>query len=45
VADLLWRRALGEAAASGARSSAVGPAAVPLTLAAATVALWGALRL
>ncbi|MGR6963420.1 hypothetical protein ACU610_03040 [Geodermatophilus sp. URMC 61] len=44
LANLLWRRTLGEAAPSAARFSAVGLATVPLTLAAATVALWAALH-
>lgn len=45
LANLLWRRALGDAAPSGARFSTVGLATVPLTLLAATVALWAALQL
>ena len=45
LANLLWRRVLGDAAPSGARFSAVGLATVPLTLLAATVALWAALHL
>ena len=44
LANLLWRRTLGEAAPSAARFSAVGLATVPLTLGAATVALWAALH-
>jgi arsenical pump membrane protein len=45
LANLLWRRALGPAAPSGARFSAVGLATVPLTLLAATTALWAALQI
>lgn len=45
LANLLWRRVLGDAAPSGARFSAVGLTTVPLTLRAATVALWAALQL
>ncbi|SEP17946.1 SLC13 family permease [Trujillonella endophytica] len=45
LANLLWRRALGPAAPGAAGFSAVGLATVPLTLLAATVALWTALRL
>ena len=44
LANLLWRRTLGEAAPSAARFSAVGLVTVPLTLGAATVALWAALH-
>ncbi|MGY1823765.1 hypothetical protein [Geodermatophilus sp. SYSU D00079] len=44
LANLLWRRALGPGAPSGARFSAVGLATVPLTLLAATTALWAALQ-
>ncbi|MGY1594208.1 SLC13 family permease [Geodermatophilus sp. SYSU D00708] len=44
LANLLWRRALAGAAPSGARFSLVGLATVPLTLLAATTALWAALQ-
>ena len=44
LANLLWRRVLGEHAPGTARFSAVGLATVPLTVAAATVALWAALQ-
>jgi arsenical pump membrane protein len=44
LANLLWRRALGGAAPSGARFGLVGLATVPLTLLAATTALWAALQ-
>ncbi|MEU2348837.1 SLC13 family permease [Modestobacter sp. NPDC049651] len=40
LANLLWRRVLGEHAPTGVRFSLVGLATVPLTLAAATAALW-----
>jgi arsenical pump membrane protein len=43
LANLLWRRVLGEHAPGTARFSAVGLATVPLTVTAATVALWAAL--
>ena len=45
LANLLWRRVLGDHAPDTARFSAVGLATVPLTLAAATTALWLALLL
>ena len=44
LANLLWRRVLGRAGPATARYSAVGLATVPLTVAAATVALWAALQ-
>lgn len=44
LANLLWRRALGAQAPAAARFSAVGLATVPLTLVAATVALWLSLQ-
>ncbi|GAB3304873.1 ArsB/NhaD family transporter [Geodermatophilus aquaeductus] len=44
LANLLWRRALGTQAPTAARFSAVGLATVPLTLLAATVALWISLQ-
>jgi len=44
AAEDLGHRALGDAAPSGARFGAVGLATVPLTLGAATVALWAALH-
>jgi arsenical pump membrane protein len=44
LANLLWRRVLGDHAPDTARFSAVGLATVPLTLAAATTALWLALK-
>jgi arsenical pump membrane protein len=43
LANLLWRRVLGEHAPRTAPFSAVGLATVPLTVVAATVALWAAL--
>lgn len=43
LANLLWRRVLGEHAPGTARFSAVGLATVPLTMIAATTALWAAL--
>jgi arsenical pump membrane protein len=45
LANLLWRRVLGEHAPETARFSAVGLATVPLTLVGATVALWASLLL
>jgi arsenical pump membrane protein len=45
LANLLWRRVLGAHAPGAVRFSAVGLATVPLTLVAATAALWLALRL
>jgi arsenical pump membrane protein len=44
LANLLWRRVLGEHAPATARFSAVGLATVPLTVVAATAALWVALQ-
>jgi arsenical pump membrane protein len=44
LANLLWRRVLGDHAPDTARFSAVGLATVPLTLAAATTALWLAVQ-
>jgi arsenical pump membrane protein len=44
LANLLWRRVLGADAPGAARFTLVGLATVPLTLAAATVALWLALQ-
>jgi arsenical pump membrane protein len=43
LANLLWRRVLGEHAPGTARFSAVGLATVPLTVIAATTVLWAAL--
>jgi arsenical pump membrane protein len=43
LATLLWRKALGSDAPGALRFSAVGLATVPITLVAATVALWAAL--
>ncbi|TFV89558.1 SLC13 family permease [Blastococcus sp. CT_GayMR16] len=45
LANLLWRRVLGAQAPSSAHHCAVGLATVPLTLVAATTALWAALQL
>ncbi|MQA32491.1 SLC13 family permease [Modestobacter roseus] len=45
LANLLWRRVLGEHAPAAARFSSVGLVTVPLTLAAATAALWLALQI
>ena len=45
LANLLWRRVLGADAPGAARFSLVGLATVPLTLVAATAALWLTLRL
>jgi arsenical pump membrane protein len=45
LANLLWRRVLGQEAPSSPQHSAVGLATVPLTLLAATVALWAALQI
>jgi arsenical pump membrane protein len=45
LADLLWRRVQGPAAPTATRFSIVGLATVPLTLVAATTALWLALRI
>ncbi|MGY1695391.1 MULTISPECIES: ArsB/NhaD family transporter [unclassified Geodermatophilus] len=44
LADLLWRRVLGAGAPTAGRFAAVGLATVPLTLTAATLALWLALQ-
>jgi arsenical pump membrane protein len=44
LATLLWRKALGSDAPGALRFSAVGLATVPLTLVAATAALWVALQ-
>ncbi|MCW2703577.1 MAG: arsB [Blastococcus sp.] len=44
LANLLWRRVLGPEAPTSVRHSAVGLATVPLTLLAATTALWAALQ-
>jgi arsenical pump membrane protein len=44
LANLLWRRVLGDLAPPAARFTAVGALTVPLTLAGATVALWAALQ-
>jgi arsenical pump membrane protein len=44
LANLLWRRVLGDAAPSALRFSAVGLATVPLTLVLATAGLWTALQ-
>jgi len=44
LATLLWRKALGSEAPGALRFSAVGLATVPLTLIAATTALWVALQ-
>jgi len=43
LANLLWRRVLGELAPGARRFSAIGVATVPLALLGATVALWAAL--
>jgi arsenical pump membrane protein len=45
LANLLWRRVLGEHAPRATRFSFMGAATVPLTLLAATTALWAALRI
>jgi arsenical pump membrane protein len=45
LANLLWRRVIGRHAPSASRFSAVGAATVPLTLLAATTALWAALQI
>jgi arsenical pump membrane protein len=45
LANLLWRRVQGPAAPTAARFSVVGLATVPLTLVAATTALWVALQI
>lgn len=44
LANLLWRRVIGARAPGALRFSAVGAATVPLTLLAATTALWAALH-
>jgi arsenical pump membrane protein len=45
LANLLWRRVLGPQAPRAGRFSAIGVATVPLTLLAATTALWAALQI
>jgi arsenical pump membrane protein len=45
LANLLWRRVLGEHAPRASRFSFIGAATVPLTLLAATTALWAALQI
>jgi arsenical pump membrane protein len=45
LANLLWRRVQGQAAPNAARFSVVGLATAPLTLVAATTALWLALQI
>jgi arsenical pump membrane protein len=45
LANLLWRRVQGQAAPTATRFSVVGVATVPLTLVAATTALWLALQI
>jgi arsenical pump membrane protein len=45
LANLLWRRALGQEAPSSLQHTAVGLVTVPLTLLTATVALWAALQI
>jgi arsenical pump membrane protein len=45
LANLLWRRVLGQEAPASAQHTAVGLATVPLTLLTATVALWAALQI
>ena len=45
LANLLWRRVLGRAAPGAVGYSAVGLVTVPVTLVAATTALWAALQL
>jgi arsenical pump membrane protein len=45
LANLLWRRVLGREAPSSAQHTAVGLATVPVTLLAATIALWAALQI
>jgi arsenical pump membrane protein len=45
LANLLWRRVLGRETPSSEQHTAIGVATVPLTLLAATVALWAALRI
>jgi arsenical pump membrane protein len=45
LANLLWRRVLGDAAPTAVRFTLVGLATVPLGLGLATVGLWAALRL
>jgi arsenical pump membrane protein len=44
LANLLWRRVLGDLAPPALRFSTVGAVTAPLTLVAATVALWAALQ-
>jgi arsenical pump membrane protein len=45
LANLLWRRVLGQDAPSSAQHTAVGLATVPLTVLASTVALWAVLQI
>jgi arsenical pump membrane protein len=45
LANLLWRRVLGEHAPGATRFSVMGAATVPLTLLLATTALWAALQI
>jgi arsenical pump membrane protein len=45
LANLLWRRVLGELAPGPRRFTVVGLATAPLTIVVATVALWGALQI
>ncbi|HEY4627335.1 MAG TPA: SLC13 family permease [Blastococcus sp.] len=45
LANLLWRRVLGQEAPTSAQHSSVGLATVPLTLVASTLALWAALQI
>jgi arsenical pump membrane protein len=44
LANLLWRRVLGDLAPRAVRFSTVGVLTVPLVLGGATVALWAALQ-
>jgi arsenical pump membrane protein len=45
LANLLWRRVQGPAAPTATRFSVVGLTTVPLTVIAATAALWAALQI
>jgi arsenical pump membrane protein len=45
LANLLWRRVLGQEAPSSVQHTAVGVATVPVTVLLSTVALWAALPL
>jgi arsenical pump membrane protein len=45
LANLLWRRVQGKAAPTATRFGVVGLTTVPLTLVAATTALWLALQI